>query len=256
MATASPSLREPCGDWRIARRDAEGVRLVRKTCKQARARLRLAEDAGIAGAKTLRRQIAQVAQELAPIRDTAVAGVVAQKILAEPHHAGRLARFPKRERSPAWWTARQKELTELERELAEAGLRPLSAQEVRRGLRHSFRRVRKAARAAKAKPSFAALHAWRKKATLLRDQIALAAPLLGKRAENLQARLHALTKRLGRATDCRALIEAMEGDARPLVPQTLQRELEAGMKKIKRRSAKRARKLWPTLKRRLRRSLG
>ncbi|HZZ58128.1 MAG TPA: CHAD domain-containing protein [Opitutaceae bacterium] len=246
----------PDQEWRIARRDAEGVRRVRKTCKLARARLRLAEEAGLPGARTLRRSIRDVARELAPVRDAQIAGDLAQEILAEPRRQGRLRRFPAEERSAAWWAARQKELAELERDIAAAGFRPLSHRELRRALRHSFQRLRRAARAANRKRTLAAAHAWRKRAVVLRCQLSLAAPLLGRRAEDLSAALKRLTRRLGRATDCRALAQAMEGPARELVPKTLKRELNSGMETIKRRSLRRSRRLWRDLKPRLKRQLG
>lgn len=240
--------------WRLPRRNAEGIRQVRKQCKLARARLRLAEDAGLAGAKTLRRAVRDVSRELAPVRDAAVTGHVAQKILGRAGR-GRPPTLIRAQRSPAWWSARQKELAEVEHDVATAALRPLSHAEMIHSLRRSFRRARRAARAAKRKPSLAALHEWRKEVILLRDQLAVDGAVLGKHTRPAHARLKKLARRLGKATDCRPLVKALRSSPSSHLAKTVRRELKSGAKRITRRSLRRSRKLWPKIKRELRRSL-
>lgn len=241
----------------LAKHSDEGVHGVRQAFKRARAVLRLAEDAGAAPAKSLRREIARDARKFSALRDATVAARTAEKLagdLADDAQAAarELARKKARQPNAAWWSARRAEFARIRHRLKRLGKSELAPHELEASLRCSVKRVDRQAKRACGDHDRETAHEWRKKVVVLREQILVARTLLGAETDELHDGLKRLAHRLGEATDCRVFIAAVEKHRSPARFGDAPSKLIAVAQKKQKRALKRARKCWKKVRRMLR----
>lgn len=225
---ASPALPDPAGvareAVRLARRalrppgDVHGAR---KHLKRARALLRLCET-GEAGAEAaaLRRELRDAGRELAGLRDREAVLEALHDLDGErripPEALARLraagAHDPETDAEVQTRVRRSLRSTGRTVEGLVGGAGPEAWLS---GLGATYRRARKAYRAALAHPTGDRLHALRKRAKDLRYQVEWLAPLWPRVLSAWEEELHALTDALGRTQDVRVAREQAGGAAAP-----------------------------------------
>lgn len=221
--------------------NAPAVHRARQGLKRARALLRLLEDAGVAEALTLRRQLAAKARELAPMRDAHVVARSARRFakklgLTRARVLREVAAVKPARAEEAWWQEWSAEVGTIAQAVAALEVAACSVVTVIIAMRKSARRVRRRARDAKEQSTPEQVHDWRKAVVVLREQVGAA------RSETDETcqRLHRLSNRLGKATDAAVLVTAVESrtttpaDA-PIIQKIRQERADA---------AKRARRTW------------
>ena len=254
------AMRECCelATRALVKHTDDGVHGVRQAFKRARAVLRLAEDAGAAPAKSLRREIARAARKFSSLRDATVAARTAEKLagdLADGAQAAarELARKKARQPNAAWWSARRTEFARIRHKLKRLGKSELAPHELETSLRCSVKRVDRQAKRACRDHDRETAHEWRKQVIVLREQILVARTLLGAKTDELHDGLKKLAHRLGEATDCQVFIAAAEKHRWPDRFADAPSKLIAVAQKKQKRALKQARRCWKKVRRGLRR---
>lgn len=228
--------------------DPEGVHQLRRVTKRARAILRLAEDAGRPGVRTVRRALTRAARPFAPLRDATVVAALAGRIAAK--QKGRVAEValtiaeatpPVHE--PAWWTRQWQQFARVGADLGRVDDTPLSPPEVAAALEQSVRRVCRCGARARPRGGFKRAHAWRKAVKLLRTQLH-AAPVASRSLAKLSDRLKKIARWLGDAADHEALMAAVAAQAWPRGMRKPARKLVAASRKKQRQLVRRACTCW------------
>lgn len=232
--------------------DAEGVHTLRRVSKEARAVLRLAEDAGRTKAKPVRCELTRAAKPFAPLRDAAVVANLADKLAGkakgkERAAARAMAATTPPERPRAWWTQQWRRMAKLRRDLQRLDDTPLSPAEIGTALAKSVRRVCKRAERVHPDRQFKRAHAWRKTVKLLRSQLQ-AIPLRSPSLQALSDQLKEIAHCLGVAADCEALIAAVEAHRWPADMRKAAKALQATARKKQTRAVRRACQCWAKAK--------
>lgn len=163
----------------LPRGDARAIHEARRASKQLRALLRLLKPQLGARYGEANAGVRDAARVLSPRREATVLAETAQALFgrdARLKPLTRLLRAPEPADAGAVRDARRR-LRRERRRIAAWRLKGLSAGQVPDGLQRTYRRARRAFRAAQRRPQAAALHEWRKQAKYHRNQIALVAPL-------------------------------------------------------------------------------
>jgi hypothetical protein len=144
----------------------------------------------------------------------------------------------------SWWRNRQGEWSHLSGAVADFPIASLSRSAVLHALRHSLKRVRKAAKRVDSKDAELA-HQWRKRLVLLRAQVRIMSGLLDGSARILDQRLSDLTHQLGRAVDCKVLLASLANRRRhrTLTGKAAEALAKAARKK-QTKAIRKARKTW------------
>lgn len=236
---------------------ADAVHEARRALKRARAALRLGEELGAAGARTMRRRLSAIARELSPRRDATIVGEISKRWAAKlcepgPAAAGKPGRRPAA-RDASWWERWQRRLTAEMKRVSSVNWGRPADEDVRRALHRSAKRVCKQAKKACAHGDIASAHEWRKAVIVLREQVLVVRPLLTKKEEAACGKLHALAQRLGKATDYYVLKQAVEraGDS-SAVERAENARIGQLAKRRRVRALRMARKRWPKVRRILR----
>jgi hypothetical protein len=226
----------------------KAVHLARQMLKRARAVLRLLEDAGVRGAKTRRRELAECARQLSPLRDAAVASrlavQLADRLRSQPQAAALAqARAKVPTRSAKWWRGWRRTVAEAVHNLDRLSDATPAPGKLEQCFRRSVRRVRRQAGKARA-DDMAAVHIWRKALVILREQVLVVRPLIGRANDRLYTQLCKLTHRLGDATDCRVLLASVEKRRWPASFGRAPEKLAALLRRRQKQAVKRARRPW------------
>lgn len=240
--------------------DEPTVHRVRQALKRARAVLRLGTSLRVRHARQLRRRLATLARQLSPLRD---ATVVARQTsdwraeVAAKCRAGldELAAVRLDFASISWRDWRRAVAAEMRR-VGRLEWGSPTLLNLERALARSARRVRRRAHGARKSNHFAARHEWRKAVIVLREQVLVADPLLGRETTALHARLHDLAHELGRLTDLHVLAERSEEHDWPKALRGAHRRLRHFIRRKSRRAEARAWKCWTPLKAELRAAFG
>jgi len=256
------AVRECCALARRATARRQGdhaVHAARQALKRARAVLRLLEDAGVRGAKARRRELAECARQLSPLRDAAVAARLAGKLAGKLKNQPQaivleLAHVKAPARGAAWWRAWQNTVARAAQDLDRLNRATPSPGELEKCFARSVRRVHRRAKKALT-GDMAAVHIWRKALVILREQVLVARPLIGHANDRLHTRLCQLTHRLGDATDCRVVLAAMEKHRWPDSFGRAPEKLTAVLHRRQKQAVKRAQRPWRKVREALAREL-
>jgi hypothetical protein len=236
--------------------DDEGVHQLRRASKNARAILRLAEDAGRPGARELRCALTRAVRPLAPLRDAKVVARFASKLESKLKSDARAAAHAlATTRPPAkgkpWWTSQARQLAKVRADVQSFDHAALEPAEIAAALRRSADRVCKRVRRVKGKHRLTLAHDWRKSIQILHDQL-IAAPPAGVEVENVVSGLKAIAHELGTSADCTAVIQAVKkrhwADATGNGPKKLIAAVRKKQKKAIRSAFKGWRKVRPVIR--------
>ncbi len=192
----------------------EAVHATRRGLKRARAVLRLGEALNVASVKPVRRRLAKLARELSASRDSTVVTDIVKRLpekCLDSAAKNMIARIQTKRVSPdqASWACWKKRLHAEIPAIQRLDWGEPTVVDIRRALRSAAKRMRRQAKKVRATGDISQVHAWRKAAIVLRDQLLVVRPLLGGKTEGLIREVRALAQRLGKAMDYNAVVEAL-----------------------------------------------